>query len=180
MLLRFSGIQEAINPVHSTYMPSLQSDSWQIVGVFQTVFDETEVLGLMPPPMARQIIKEVYADMLTNLLLFRGLDEEVIMKMCLELRPFSALEGEHVTVEGQLGTEIYIIQNGYCTVRHCPFIDFHCPFAVFHRLSAWFCWRHRCPRTTSTSARWSPAPSSARPRCSGSGAGRTEGCTPGQ
>ena len=83
----------------------------------KTAFDEEEVLKLMPPPMAREIIKEVYADMLTNLLLFRGLDEEVIMKMCLELRPYTALTGDNITTEGQLGTELYIIQHGFCTVR---------------------------------------------------------------
>ena len=82
----------------------------------KTALDEAEVLALMPPPMARAVVKEVYQHIVADMLLFKDLDEEIITSICLKLRPYKAQEGEIIQEEGGLGTELYIVHIGYCTV----------------------------------------------------------------
>ena len=48
--------------------------------------DEDEVLRLMPPPMRRSTIKFVYSDLVSKMLLFKGLNEAVTMEMLVALR----------------------------------------------------------------------------------------------
>lgn len=82
----------------------------------QTAFDETEVLGMMPPPMARAVIKEVYQGVVADMLLFKDLDEEIVSCICLKLRPYKAHVDEVIHCEGELGTELYIVHVGFCMV----------------------------------------------------------------
>eukprot|EP01047_Picozoa_sp_COSAG01_P009744 COSAG01_NODE_403_length_17482_cov_77.249597_21_plen_545_part_00 len=55
----------------------------------KTAFDEDKVLEMMPPMMARDLVHHVYKH-LRKFLLFRGLADEVVAKLCLELRPYTA------------------------------------------------------------------------------------------
>jgi hypothetical protein len=54
--------------------------------------DEDEVLKLMPPPMRRDTIKFVYADLVSEMLLFRGLNDTVTIEMLFCLRPLFVQE----------------------------------------------------------------------------------------
>eukprot|EP01047_Picozoa_sp_COSAG01_P022889 COSAG01_NODE_1376_length_10535_cov_103.374856_6_plen_591_part_00 len=55
----------------------------------KTAFDEDKVLEMMPPMMARDLVHHVYKH-LHKFLLFRGVADEVVAKLCLELRPYTA------------------------------------------------------------------------------------------
>ena len=61
--------------------------------------DEDEVLRLMPPPMRRSTIKFVYSDLVSKMLLFKGLNEAVTMEMLVALRPHYVQKGELVVEE---------------------------------------------------------------------------------
>ena len=64
---------------------------------------EDEVLRLMPPPMRRSTIKFVYSDLVSKMLLFKGLNEAVTMEMLVALRPHYVQKGELVVEEVRPG-----------------------------------------------------------------------------
>ena len=74
--------------------------------------DEEAVLQLMPPPMRRDTIRFVYKELVTEMLLFRGLEDAVTTDMLSMLRSQVASEGSIICAEGAPSEEIFILQAG--------------------------------------------------------------------
>ena len=82
--------------------------------------DEDEVLRLMPPPMRRSTIKFVYSDLVSKMLLFKGLNEAVTMEMLVALRMPRHTRAERLAVLlGQLSGRLYCATIGPKQSRSC-------------------------------------------------------------
>ena len=81
------------------------------------MIDENEVLAEFPPHLRRHMAQHMYADFIQNMPFFRGLDFEVVLKLCLAMRPLPVGQDEIVFREGDTGNEMYVVVHGTCHVH---------------------------------------------------------------
>ena len=95
--------------------------------------DEDEVLRLMPPPMRRSTIKFVYSDLVSKMLLFKGLNEAVTMEMLVALRmPRDSC--------WHLGCIVPRVPAMMTTLEQCqPMVTNHCDMMTTMVCDHWSC-----------------------------------------
>lgn len=81
--------------------------------------DEETVLQLMPPPMRRDTVKFVYKELVSEMLLFRGMEDSVTIDLLSMLRSQFAAEHTIICAEGEPSEEIFILQAGLLRVSSC-------------------------------------------------------------
>ena len=86
----------------------------------KTVFDEEEVLCNLPPIMATELVNFMYQKEIKLVPIFQGLEDEVITKLCLGLKPYPAAPNDAIMREGEQGNEMFIITRGRVQVRRTP------------------------------------------------------------
>ena len=75
-------------------------------------YDETEVVSALPPAIAVELLDSIYRGTLLKVPIFRHLDEDVICRICLLMKPMTVAKGEYVFNEKDRGREMYIIREG--------------------------------------------------------------------
>lgn len=75
-------------------------------------YDETEVVYALPPSIALELLDSIYRGALLKVPIFKDLDEDVICRICLLMRPMHVAKGEYVFKEKEVGREMYIIREG--------------------------------------------------------------------
>jgi Ca2+-binding EF-hand superfamily protein/CRP-like cAMP-binding protein len=86
----------------------------QMDNFFETksVFDEQDILDRLPPKHRKALLMEMYKTHLKNCPLMKGMEEGVVTKLCLKMRPYLALREDMVVKEGEIGEEMYMIVRG--------------------------------------------------------------------
>ena len=64
--------------------------------------DEDAVLAEFPPHLRRHMAQHMYAEFITSMPFFFGLEMEIVMKLCLAMRPLPIGANEVVYKEGEL------------------------------------------------------------------------------
>lgn len=78
-----------------------------------TVIDEAGILEVFQPaPMADELIAMLYTETIKLVPMFSCLHSEVIAQLCLRLQTLPALKGAPVTIEGNVGKCMYIVNRG--------------------------------------------------------------------
>jgi Ca2+-binding EF-hand superfamily protein len=72
----------------------------------KTVFDESDIMEKLPPKFRKSLLLTMYKPQLRTCPLFAGLEETIITKLALSLRPYLGLEGDCVIQEGELGEDM--------------------------------------------------------------------------
>eukprot|EP01050_Picozoa_sp_SAG11_P005936 SAG11_NODE_439_length_9453_cov_8.007483_6_plen_797_part_00 len=97
------------------------------------VFDELVMFKeLQPSPLAKQLVREVYSNMIGKVPFIKGLEattigEEIVAQICLLLRTMPALAQRPVYCQGDIASEMYIVLKGSLQVTFCSNrIDRHC------------------------------------------------------
>lgn len=75
-------------------------------------YDETEVISALPPAIALELLDSIYRGALLKVPIFKDLDDDVICRICLLMKPLHVAKGEYVYREKELGREMYIIREG--------------------------------------------------------------------
>ena len=78
-------------------------------------FDETEVLGRLPPKIRKQLLHEMYYQQIARCPLFEGQPETLLHKLCMHMQPYYAMENDIIQIEGGVELEMYMIESG--TIR---------------------------------------------------------------
>eukprot|EP01051_Picozoa_sp_SAG22_P002455 SAG22_NODE_110_length_19679_cov_45.046527_7_plen_410_part_00 len=78
----------------------------------RTGYDEQKVIQSLPPGLAKKLIAELYLQSVQNVPLFRGLQEEAVVKICYALKPLHLPKGNNIFKESSLGQELFIIEKG--------------------------------------------------------------------
>eukprot|EP01043_Picozoa_sp_COSAG02_P056564 COSAG02_NODE_6722_length_3401_cov_4.311932_1_plen_657_part_10 len=73
----------------------------------KSVFDEAEIVEKLPPKFKKTLLLTMYKPQLQTCPLFAGLDESIITKLAVTLRPYLGVEGDTVVREGEVGDEMY-------------------------------------------------------------------------
>ena len=72
----------------------------------KTVFDERTIMEKLPPKFRKSLLLTMYKPQLRTCPLFAGLEDTIITKLALSLRPYLGLEGDCVIQEGELGEDM--------------------------------------------------------------------------
>merc|ERR1711871_1862780 len=75
----------------------------------RSVFDEERILSRFPPAILKDLLNRMYRRRVVSVPLFHDLDEEIITKICLSLKPYTALQSEIIVAQDSPGTEMYIL-----------------------------------------------------------------------
>eukprot|EP01050_Picozoa_sp_SAG11_P007501 SAG11_NODE_627_length_8087_cov_3.567852_10_plen_141_part_00 len=67
---------------------------------------------IRPSPIASLLVREMYADIIAAVPLFRGLPDEIVTKLCMSLTPLPTLAGHDVYEQNALADEMYILIDG--------------------------------------------------------------------
>jgi Ca2+-binding EF-hand superfamily protein len=78
----------------------------------KSVFDEAEIVEKLPPKFKKTLLLTMYKPQLQTCPLFAGLDESIITKLAITLRPYLGVEGDAVVTEGEVGDEMYMVVKG--------------------------------------------------------------------
>eukprot|EP01052_Picozoa_sp_SAG31_P004477 SAG31_NODE_186_length_20918_cov_26.890917_5_plen_530_part_00 len=80
------------------------------------VYDEKEILRELPQAIKRQVVSHLYRDMIDSVRLFSNIRgenrDEILCKICLGLEHTVALANDCIMIEGEIGSEMYIIEVG--------------------------------------------------------------------
>jgi hypothetical protein len=71
-------------------------------------YDETEVINNLPPNIAVELLDSIYRGTLLKVPIFKHLDEDVICRICLLLKPRMVPKGEFVFQEKEYGCEFQL------------------------------------------------------------------------
>lgn len=75
-------------------------------------YDEAEVINNLPPSIAVELLDSIYRGTLLRVPIFKNLEEDVICRICLLMKPMKVSKGEFVFQEKEPGREMYIIREG--------------------------------------------------------------------
>ena len=75
--------------------------------VNKTVFDEEKLLSPLPPQLSREVIRDMYEDVIKSSALFRGLEDqtEIVTKLCINMKTFVVKQSFEIYREGEVGLE---------------------------------------------------------------------------
>jgi hypothetical protein len=75
-------------------------------------YNEAELLNLLPFALAKKMRDHMYRQLVLNVPLFRGLQDQAMDRLVNLLRPFLAMKGQLIYREGDIGNELFIIADG--------------------------------------------------------------------
>lgn len=78
----------------------------------KSVFDERLLLDRLPPKHRKQLLMKMYRPSLVKSPLLKGVDDAILAKLCMVMRPYLALSGDEIIREGDVGEEMYILITG--------------------------------------------------------------------
>ena len=78
---------------------------------------DLQILDDMPSSIRAELTNFVYGDKVAGVPMFRGLSNEIISAVCMELKSFKVTTGQTVMKEGEAGKEMYIVMSGELEVR---------------------------------------------------------------
>lgn len=120
--IRLGAIRNWMRSKHLNWYIREQVESFydsKISDESNVVVDEFAILQeLYPSPIAFELVQKLYAGTINKIPIFAKLEEEVIVKLCLALRPLPALAGAPVVRQGFVGEEMYIVNDGKLQVWH--------------------------------------------------------------
>ena len=96
-------------PSHLRQQVVEQMDNWFDQ---KSVFDEQAILERLPPKHRKELLMEMYSDHLSTCPLLKGMEEGIVSKLCLQMLPYLALEGDTIVKEGDVGEEMYMVVRG--------------------------------------------------------------------
>ena len=91
-------------------------------------YDEREVVNALPPAIALELLDSIYRGTLLKVPIFKDLDDDVICRICLLMKPMHVAKGEYVFKEKEAGREMYIIREGRVQI-----LRFGMTIGVLHR-----------------------------------------------
>ena len=102
--------------VHKTLRRQI-TDQMEYFYKTKSVFDEAEIVEKLPPKFKKTLLLSMYKPQLQTCPLFAGLDEAIITKIAIILRPYLGVEGDSVVREGEVGDEMYMVVKGDITLK---------------------------------------------------------------
>jgi len=75
-------------------------------------YNEQKMMSMLPPLLSKELLDHIYGATVINVPLFRGMPEQVVRNVCFKLKPYTALKGDVLFREGEVGREMYIIEMG--------------------------------------------------------------------
>eukprot|EP01052_Picozoa_sp_SAG31_P024977 SAG31_NODE_2161_length_6297_cov_1.823169_7_plen_478_part_00 len=78
----------------------------------KSALDEADIIACLPPKHQRELVMSIYKPYLSNCPLVQGLDDSILSRLCMAMRPYLALSGDAICTEGELGEEMYLITRG--------------------------------------------------------------------
>ena len=82
----------------------------------QKTFDENKILDFLPLKLRTDIAMRVHYKTLSKVKLFRNCETGLIKDLVVLLRPVIYLDGDYICKQGDIGTEMFIIQMGQVNV----------------------------------------------------------------
>ena len=77
------------------------------------LIDEAGILHeFIPAPIVDELVMFLYTDLIKRVPIFSSLSDEVVSKLCLNLRPLPAIKGAPVCIEGRIADCMYIVRSG--------------------------------------------------------------------
>ena len=77
------------------------------------LIDEVSILNeFQPAPLVEELVTILYTDFIKQVPIFASLKDEVVSKLCLNLRPLPALKGAPVCIQGCIAENMYIVRKG--------------------------------------------------------------------
>ena len=77
------------------------------------LIDEVGILEeFHPAPLIYELVTILYTDLIKQVPIFSSLEDEVVSKLCLNLRPLPALRGAPVCIQGRIADCMYIVRSG--------------------------------------------------------------------
>ncbi len=97
----------------------------------QAQTSDAQVLQDMPPGMSEEFRKLIYTKFLAAVPIFRGLSDEIMSALRVELKPMVATKGQVIFAEGSIGTELCTHSLHVCLARvRLLLITAFCRYAV--------------------------------------------------
>ena len=86
----------------------------QLANYFEkkSALDEKAVIACLPPKHQKDLVMAIYHPYLVDCPLLQGIERGLMSRLCLVMRPYLALAGDEITVEGEVGEEMYLITRG--------------------------------------------------------------------
>ena len=78
----------------------------------KSALDEKAVISCLPPKHQKDLVMAIYRPYLVDCPLMQGLEKGVVARLCLVMRPYLAMAGDPVVLEGEVGEEMYLITRG--------------------------------------------------------------------
>jgi hyperpolarization activated cyclic nucleotide-gated potassium channel 2 len=82
----------------------------------KTVFNEADILSNLPQNVQRDLIVRMYGDVVTNVPLFKALDDHTVAQICMMLRPIRVESNVNIVVQGEPSHEMYMLLQGEVSV----------------------------------------------------------------
>jgi len=82
----------------------------------ESTVNEEVALGHLPESIRAEIARNVHADTLRRVTIFRECETGLLTQLVLKLRPSAFGPGDYVCRKGDIGKELYIIKRGQLTV----------------------------------------------------------------
>ncbi len=77
------------------------------------LIDEASILNeFQPAPLVEELVTILYTDLIKQVPIFASLKDEIVSKLCLNLRPLPALKGDPVCIQGRIAQSMYIVRKG--------------------------------------------------------------------
>lgn len=78
----------------------------------KSALDEKQIIACLPPKHQKDLVMAIYEPYVVDCPLLQGLERGLKSRLCLAMRPYFALAGDDIVVEGEMGEEMYLITRG--------------------------------------------------------------------
>lgn len=78
----------------------------------RTGYDPTEVLESLPPALRNKLMDHMYRKLLLRMPMFRNCPSQVILELCLVIKPYTVIEDDVVFAQNMLAEEMYFVRSG--------------------------------------------------------------------
>lgn len=82
----------------------------------QLMLDEKKVLDFLPTKMKSDVAIHVHLDVLSKVTLFQDCEKTLLRELVLKLRPALFVPGDYICKKGEIGKEMYIVNQGIVQV----------------------------------------------------------------
>ena len=83
----------------------------------KSVFDERQLLDKLPPKHRKELLMKMYRPSIMNSPLLKGVDDGILTKLCIQMRPYAAISGDVVVQEGEVGEEMFMVVSGIIKLK---------------------------------------------------------------